>query len=422
MSIPGTVRSPATQVRWTIAALLFASTVINYIDRQSLSVLAPYLKSDFHWSNQQFAWIVISFRAAYAIGQALTGRLLDRIGTRNGLTLSVAWYSLAAMVTPLATGLRSLCAFRFMLGAGESANWPGATKAVSEWFPRSERAIAVAFFDSGSAVGAAIAPFAVLALRNIFGSWRPALAIPGLLGILWLIVWRRYYRAPEHHPRVSPSELAHILSGRDTDRMPLSRTRWRDLLRLRSTWGIVFGRSLTDPVWFFITDWFAIYLVSKGIRLEEGVMAFWIPFVAADAGNFLGGGFSSFLIRRGWRPIRARKAVVLVCGLGMALLAPSVLTSNVFALAALFSISTCAYAAWSTMALTLPSDLYPQNAVASVSGLSGAGAGLGTIASTFLIGWTTDHYSFEPVLIAASLIPLLATALVLLLVRNPEET
>jgi ACS family hexuronate transporter-like MFS transporter len=413
--------TPATRVRWIIAALLFASTVINYIDRQSLSVLAPYLKTDFNWTNQQFAWVIISFRAAYAIGQALTGRLLDRIGTRNGLTLSVLWYSVAAMLTPLATGLRSLCGFRFLLGAGESANWPGATKVVSEWFPKSERGLAVAIFDSGSAVGAALAPLIVLWLRNAFGSWRPALAIPGLLGFIWLIVWRLYYRRPEDHPGVSPSERRHILSARDDDRLPLTQTRWRDLLRLRTTWGIILGKALTDPVWFFVTDWFAVYLVSKKIPLEEGVLAFWIPFLAADAGNFLGGGISSLLIRRGWSAVRARKAVILVCGIGMALLAPAVLTSNLFALAALFSISTCAYAAWSTMALTFPSDLYPQQAVASVSGLSGAAAGLGTIASTFLIGWTTDHYSFEPVLIVASLVPLLATALVFLLIRERDH-
>ena len=408
MSIQHTAVAKPNRIRWWIAALLFASTVINYIDRQSLSVLAPFLKTDFHWTNQQFAWIIISFRLAYALGQALTGRLLDRIGTRDGLTLSVAWYSIAAMLTPLATGLRSLCAFRFLLGAGESGNWPGATKAVSEWFPRAERGLAVAFFDSGSAVGAAIAPILVLSLHRAFGSWRPAMAIPGLLGIVWLIAWRRFYRAPE------------IPVEPDDDRLDLQRTRWRDLLRLPHTWGIILGRALTDPVWFFVTDWFAIYLVAKGIRLEQGVLAFWIPFVAADAGNFLGGGISGWLIRGGWSPLRARKAVILVCGIGMALLAPTVLTSNLLPLAALFSISTCAYAAWSTMALTLPSDLYPQGAVASVSGLGGAGAGLGTIASTYLIGWTTDHYSFEPVLIVASLIPLLATAIVFLLVRQPR--
>ncbi len=398
--------------------MLFASTIINYIDRQSLSVMAPILKDQFHWSNERFAILIIGFRAAYAVGQIVSGRFLDRVGTRNGLTVSVLWYSISAMLTPLATGLRSLCTFRFLLGLGESANWPGATKAVSEWFPRRERGWAVALFDSGSAVGSAIAILLVPALYHLFGSWRPAFAIPGLLGFVWLILWRRVYRRPEDHPRISEDERRMILEDREQDRLELPKARWRDVLGLKATWGIVLGKALTDPVWFFITDWFAVYLVSKHIRLEQGVLAFWVPFVAADAGNFLGGGISSWLVRRGWNVVAARKAVIIVCGLGMTLLIPAIFTSNLIALAGLFSISTCCYAAWTTMALTLPSDLYPHHFVASVSGLSGAGAGVGTILSTFLIGWTSDRYSFEPILIGASLVPLVATALVLLLVRS----
>ena len=407
----------SNRLRWRIGALLFASTVINYIDRQSLSVLAPFLKADYQWSNEQFALVIIGFRAAYAIGQAIAGPVLDKIGTRNGLSISVLWYSLAAVLTPLATGLKSLCGFRFLLGLGESANWPGATKAVSEWFPRRERGLAVALFDSGSAVGGAVAPLIVLWLYHAFGSWRPAFAIPGLLGFAWLIVWRRVYRPPEEHPGISDTERRMILEDRGRDRLEMPKARWIDVARMRETWGIVIGRALTDPVWFFITDWFAVYLVAKKIPLEEGVLAFWIPFIAADAGNFLGGGISSWLVRRGWNVVRARKAVIVVCGLGMTLLIPAVWSTNVFALAGLFGISTLCYAAWSTMALTLPSDVYPNHWVATVSGMSGAGAGVGTIISTYLIGWTADRYSFEPILIAASLIPLLATVAVVTMVR-----
>jgi ACS family hexuronate transporter-like MFS transporter len=404
-----------------MAALLFASTTINYIDRQSLSVIAPFLKSDYRWSNEQFALVIIAFRLAYALGQALSGRFVDRVGTRTGLSISVLWYSVAAMLAPLASGLRSLCAFRFLLGLGESANWPGATKAVSEWFPRRDRGLAVALFDSGSAVGGAIAPPLVLFLYHTFGSWRPALAVPGLLGFVWLLVWRRVYRPPEEHPHISDAEKQMILEDREQDRLELPKANWPDVLRLKPTWGIILGRSLTDPVWFFVTDWFAVYLVAKHIRLEEGVLAFWIPFLAADAGNFLGGGVSSWLVRRGWNVVAARKAVIVVCGLGMTLLIPAIFTSNLLALAGLFSVSTCCYAAWSTMGLTLPSDLYPNHFVASVSGFGGAGAGVGTIISTYLIGWTADRYSFAPILVVASLIPLVATALVLLLVRGTAQ-
>src|SRR5438552_9350454 len=180
-------------LRWKIAALLVASTTINYIDRQTLSVLAPYLKRDYHWSNSDFALIVIAFRVGYTIFQLVSGRLLDKLGTRRGLSLAVLWYSAVAMATSAAVGLKSFAAFRFLLGSGEAANWPGATKAVSEWFPKSERGLAVAIFDSGSAVGGAVAPLMVVWLYKTFGSWRPAFVFTGLLGVVWLFVWRRVY-------------------------------------------------------------------------------------------------------------------------------------------------------------------------------------------------------------------------------------
>lgn len=396
-------RQPLDSMRWRIGALLFASTIINYIDRQSLSVLAPYLKTEFNWTNENFARVVIAFRLAYALGQPLMGRLIDMLGTRNGLTLSVLWYSLIAVLTPMATGLWSLCGFRFLLGLGEAGNWPGAAKAVSERFPEKERGLAVALYDSGSAVGAALAPLLVLGLYSRFGGWRPAFVIPGLLGFIWVLVWRFATRRP-------------VAGNEEFGDGP--RTSWRQLLGVRQTWGLVLGRGLTDPVWFFITDWFAIYLVAKKIRLEEGILAFWIPFIAADIGNFLGGGVSGWLVRRGWNVLTARKVVIGVTGCGMSMIVLAIFTSDLYTLAALFSITTCCYAAWSTMALTLPADLYASKEVASVSGLTGAGSGLGTIASTLLIGSVTDRYSFEPVLLCASMLPLLATAAVLTLIPS----
>ena len=412
-------RRPISNLRWWIGGLLFASTVINYIDRQTLSVLAPYLKNDYHWNNEQFAMIVIAFRVAYSIGQTVAGRLIDRVGTRKGLTITVIWYSIAAMLTSFAGGLRSFAFFRFLLGAGESANWPAATKAVSEWFPKKERGWAVALFDSGSSIGGAIAPLLVIGLYKYFGGWRPAFVITGTLGFLWLGAWRMLYHPPESHPRLGDEERELIFS----DRIELAKTEdtqrssWGDLLKLPQTWAIIAARTLTDPVWFFITDWFAIYLVTKGINPEQGLLAFWIPFVAADLGNFFGGGVSSWLIKRGWPVVTARKVVVVFGGIGMMLLIPTIFTSSLLALAGLFAVSTFAYASFSTMALVLPSDLYRSESVATVSGMSGTGAGLGTIISTFLIGYVSDHYSFEPILITASLIPFLGMILVLVLIR-----
>ena len=206
----------------------------------------------------------------------------------------------------------------------------------------------------------------------------------------------------------------------ETEQANVHRSTWRDLIKLPQTWAVIAARTMTDPVWFFITDWFAIYLVTKGINPEQGLLAFWIPFVAADLGNFFGGGLSSWLIKRGWPVLKARKAVVVFGGLGMTLLIPTVFTSNLFALAGLFAVSTFAYASFSTMALVLPSDLYRSQSVATVSGMSGTGAGLGTIISTYLIGFVSDHYSFEPILITASLIPLLGMVLVLFLIRDRQ--
>ena len=190
------------------------------------------------------------------------------------------------------------------------------------------------------------------------------------------------------------------------------------LLRLPQTWGIIIGKALTDPVWFFITDWFAIYLVSRGFSLERGLLAFWVPFLAADAGNFLGGGLSSYLISRGFSVGGARKIVIVISGLGMSTLMASLLFSSLFWLTVCFAVATCAYAALSTMVLNLPADIYRPEAVATVSGLSGAGAGLGTIAATYLTGAIADRYSFEPILIGASLVPLLAVIALVTLVRN----
>ena len=411
-------RSPIPRLRWWIGGLLFASTVINYIDRQTLSVLAPFLKADYHWTNSDFALLIISFRVAYAVMQPVAGRLLDWLGTRRGLLLSVTWYSIAAAMTATAQGLRSFMVFRFLLGTGEAANWPGATKAVAEWFPKTERGWAVALFDSGSAIGAAVAPVLAVGLYHAFGSWRPVFVVTGMLGFSWMLVWRRFYHPPETHPRLGAEERKYILSGRADagESGPAAPQPWLGLLGMRQTWGIILGRALTDPVWYFVADWFAIYLVSKGFRLENALAGFWIPFLAADLGNFSGGGFSSYLIRRGWPVVRARKFVMMVCGAGMACLIPAAFLNNFALLIGLFAISTFSYAAWSTMALTLPSDLYPSSQVATVSGMSGAGSGLGTILSTYLIGWAADHYSFQPVLVAASAVPLAATLIVCLLV------
>ena len=410
--------------------MLLASTIINYIDRQTLSLLAPYLKIEYHWTNTDYANIVIGFRVAYSLGQTVFGRFMDRIGTRRGLSLTVMFYSIVSILTSLARGFYSFAAFRFLLGAGESGNWPAATKAVAEWFPKRERGLATALFDSGSSVGGAVAAWLILWIYGRWG-WRPAFAIPGTLGFLWLIVWRRFYHPPESHPRVSDSERQMILSDKleahqdAVTRAPLD---WRTLISLPQTWGAIVAKALTDPVWFFVTDWFPIYLVAKGIELRTGLIAIWIPFVAADLGNFFGGWISGYLIRRGWPLGKARKAVVIFGGFGVMMLLPTVLTNNLHLIALLFALATFGYAAFSTMANVLPSDLFFSESVATVSGMSGTAAGLGTIVAFKLIGHYSDArqamagHSFDPIVMVAGLVPFVAMILTLLLVRNSEAT
>ncbi len=421
---------PIPALRWWIGGLLFASTVINYVDRQTLSLLAPYLKLQYHWTNSDYADIVIGFRVAYSIGQTICGRLMDRVGARRGLTLTVVWYSIASMLTSLASGFYSFMGFRFLLGAGESGNWPAATKVVGEWFPKRERALATALFDSGSSVGGAIAPFIVLGIYFRWG-WRPAFIIPGLLGLLWLFAWRWLYQPPDKHLRVSTAELAFIQADRgDTSYRPAggSVPRWKDLLKLPQTWGIIIAKTFSDPVWFFVTDWFPIYLVAKGIDLRSSLIAVWVPFIAADVGNFFGGWMSGHLIKSGWSLGAARKALIVFGGVGVTLLIPTILTTNLYLITLLFALSTFAYASFSTIANVLPSDVFNNESVASVSGLSGTGAGIGTIIAFKLVGYFSDArqvtatHTFDPIVIVAGLVPFVGMILVLLLVRNTKAT
>jgi ACS family hexuronate transporter-like MFS transporter len=298
---------------------------------------------------------------------------------------------------------------------------------VSEWFPKQERGLATAVFDSGSSIGGAIAPLIVLPLYFRWGM-RPAFVIPGLLGLIWLIAWRWLYYRPQEHPRISPAELKMLADAGDSAASGNARLKWQDLLKLPQTWGTIVARTLTDPVFFFIADWFPIYLVAKGISLKTGLIAIWIPFVGADLGNLFGGWMSGYLIRRGWSVGSARKALVVFGGIGVTLLIPTIYTVNLAVLTTLFAIATFCYGSYTTIANVLPSDLFFTDAVASVSGFSGTGAAIGTIIVFELAGHLSDArlatgtHLFDPLMILAGLIPFVGMILVLLLVRNTRAT
>jgi ACS family hexuronate transporter-like MFS transporter len=422
---------PISNLRWWIGGLLFLSTVINYLDRQTLALLAPFLKQEYHWKNTDYANLLIVFRVGYSLGQTVFGRVLDRLGTRRGISLTVLSYSIVAMATSTAHGFFSFATFRGLLGAAESANWPGATKAVAEWFPRTERALATALFDSGSSIGGALAPFIVLGIYARWG-WRASFVVPGALGFFWLVLWRRMYYSPRNHPRISQRELETITADTrlanesiDENDRPL---RMSVLLSLPQTWGAILTKALTDPVWFFIADWFPIYLVAKGIPLQSGLIAVWIPFIAADLGNFFGGIVSGALIKHGWTVGAARKSICIFGSIGVLLLIPTIFTANLYVLTVLFAVSTFSFTAYSTIANVLPSDLFFSQSVASVSGLAGTGAGIRTIVAFKLIGYFSDQprvsatHSFDQIIIAASVVPMAGMFLIPWLVRNTDAT
>jgi ACS family hexuronate transporter-like MFS transporter len=413
---------PIKHLRWWIVWTLFCSTVINYIDRQTLSNLAPVITREFHMTNEDYSYIVSSFQMAYAIMWLVGGVILDVVGTRLGLTIAMIWWSVASMLPAFATSVRTFAISRFLLGIGEGFNWPGASKTVAEWFPAKERGLAVGIFDSGSSVGGALAAVLIPWLAIAFG-WRSAFLTAGSLGFLWLALWLFIYHPLDNHPRLGPEERAVIESGQDTSSASPLRgvARYLSLLTQRNVWGIVLGRSLTDPIWWFYIFWLPKYLSdTRGFSLKQIAAFGWLPFVASDLGNLTGGFLSGVLIRRGMPVIQARKWVCVVSCIPILAGIPAALTSSAYWALALISLATWGYASWSTMGLTFPSDLFPQDVVASVTGLSGLGAAGLSAVSTLAVGWLVDNFSYVPAFIAAGTVPLLATACVLLLIRPPK--
>ncbi|MHB8654272.1 MAG: MFS transporter [Terriglobia bacterium] len=414
---------PIKHLRWWIVWTLFCSTVINYIDRQTLSNLAPIITKEFHMTNADYSYIVSAFQVAYAIMWLVGGVLLDLIGTRLGLTIAMIWWSIASMLPAFAHSVRTFAISRFLLGIGEGFNWPGASKTVSEWFPAKERGLAVGIFDSGSSVGGALAAVMVPWLAIIFG-WRFAFLMAGTLGFLWLGVWLYFYRPLETHPRLGPDERKLIEAGRDTSAVSsrVGVARYLNLLTQSNVWGIVLGRSLTDPIWWFYIFWLPKYLSdTRGFSLKQIAAFTWLPFVASDIGNFTGGFVSGFLIRHGMPVVPARKWVCVVSCVPILAGIPAAFVNSPYWALALISLATWGYASWSTMGLTFPSDLFPQDVVASVTGLSGLGAAGLSAVSTLAVGWLVDRYSYTPAFIAAGTIPLLATACVLIFIRPPKH-
>jgi ACS family hexuronate transporter-like MFS transporter len=405
-------------LRWWIVGLVFLATLINFIDRLTIAVLAPVIIAQLALTNLQFASISTWFLVAYTASQGLSGRLYDRVGTRRGFTISVLVWSLAASAHAFARGLASLSCFRFLLGLGEAGNWPGAAKVIAEWFPARERAFAMGIFNSGVTIGAIVAPPLIVWLQMQFG-WKATFLVTGGLGFLWLALWLLFYDSPARHRALSREEYALIAGADDRGPAPGSSS-WCELLKYRQVWAIVLSRFVTDPVWWLYITWLPLYLHdARGFSLKQIGMFAWVPYVAADAGSLAGGWMSGRLIARGWSANAARKSVIVAGALLMSAGILAARSGSAMAALAFISVVLFGFQSWINNVQTIPSDVFPDTAVASVAGLGGVGAGLGAILFTLTTGVVVDRvHSYTPILIVAGLLPLLGTT-VLLLVGGP---
>jgi MFS transporter, ACS family, aldohexuronate transporter len=413
------VNQPRTHIgnfRWTICALLFFAATINYIDRQVIGILKPTLKAELGWDEIAYSNVVFWFQAAYALGFILMGRLMDRLGTRRGFSLAVAFWSLAAMAHALASSVLTFSFARFGLGLGESGNFPASIKTVAEWFPKKERALATGIFNAGTNVGAIVTPLSVPWIVGHLG-WRWAFIITGSIGFVWLIAWYALYRRPQEHRRCKKAELEYINSD-----PPDAETKipWLRLLPHRQTWAFVVAKFMTDPIWWFYLFWIPGFLHDKyNLPLDRFTsgLPLVVIYLMADVGSVGGGWLSSTLIKRGWQLGRARKIAMLICAICVV---PIVLvsgTSSMWAAVVLIGLAASAHQGWSANVFTMTSDLFPRRAVGSVVGIGGMAGAVGGMLIAKVVGYVLQWTgSYLPIFIMAGSAYLTALLFIHLLV------
>lgn len=386
---------PAGSYRWTVCALIFFATTINYLDRQVIGILKPILESDLNIGEKEYSYIVMAFQLFYAFGMVLAGRLIDKFGTKIGYGIAVIFWSIAAMGHALAKGAFGFGFWRALLGVSESANFPAAIKVVAEWFPKKERALATGIFNSGTNFGAIVAPLAVPEIVIAWG-WQAAFIITGAIGFIWIIFWFIFYEVPERQRRVSEAEINYIHSdidekGESTEKIP-----WAKLLKYRQTWAFFIGKGLTDPIWWFYLFWIPGWLSEvRGTGLD--VKAFGLPLVviysATTVGSIFGGWLSSFMIRKGMSPFKARKYAMLVFAI---LVTPIVFAQSpgisTWGAVGLIALAASSHQAWSANIFTTVSDAFPKRAVSSVTGIGGMAGALGGLGISYLAGAVLNFY------------------------------
>jgi len=407
-------------LRWYICGLVFLATILNYIDRQVFSILAPDLQRDIGWSELDYGRIVIAFQVSYAVSLILCGRLIDMIGAKLGYTLSVIWWSFAEIAHALSRTPFGFGAARAALGIGEGANFPTAMKAISEWFPKTETGMATGILNSGPTIGAIVAPLLVPLIAAKLG-WKGAFVVTGVVGIPWVFAWWKFYHSPAVHPHLTPEELAYIQSGRPT--ILKHRVSLRKLLGYRQTWACAAGKVLADPAWFFYLFWLPKFLAQEhGLRGAAVGPYLATVYVFCGVGSTIGGYGSSLLLRRGWSLNASRK---LVMGVSAGIMPIVILASKVrdpWTAVLLIGVTLAAHQSWSTMMYSMNTDLFPSQAMGSVTGLVGA---LGS-ASTILFAEITgrmlqrDPNLYLPMFIACGTMYILALTIIHLLVPRFE--
>jgi ACS family hexuronate transporter-like MFS transporter len=393
MDITGHDRAPAEaaarvgRYRWVICALLFAATAINYVDRQMIGVLKPTLKTEFGWTESDFATIIFWFQLAYAIGYVGFGRIVDVIGARAGYVIAILIWTVSHMAHGLATSITTFAMARFGLGVGEAGNFPAGIKAVTEWFPQRERAYAIGLFNAGANVGAIVTPLLVPFLVLTF-NWRVAFYVTGVFGVVWLAAWLIFYRHPDRHPRVSAAELAYI---RQDPADPVEPMSWGRVATYRETWAFALGKFCIDPIWWFFLFWLPGYLFE---RYDMDLKTFGLPLAAiyliSDVGSIAGGWLSSKLIAQGRTPNFARKVTMLICAFCVLPIFFAQNISSVWGAVLVIGLATAAHQAFSANLYALPSDMFPRGAVGSVVGIGGTVGAVGGMGMALFTGYILD--------------------------------
>lgn len=383
---------PMGNQRWIVVALLFFATTINYIDRQVIGLLKPTLEVEFGWTEQDYSRIVMAFTAAYALGLLVFGRIIDRIGTKLGFSISIVFWSIAACLHGVVKTTFGFGVARAALGLGESGNFPAAIKTVAEWFPKKERALATGIFNSGANIGAVFAPILVPLILALYG-WQEAFIFTGAIGFVWLIFWLYYYEIPSRHKKVTDAELAHIHSDNEPDTSNEKPLTWGKLFKVRQTYVFIIGKLLTDPIWWFFLFWLPSYFsTSFSLDLKKPGWPLVIIYMATSVGSIGGGYLSSYFIQKGWPVFKARKTAMFIFALCVLPIMTARYATNMWVAVALISLAAAAHQAWSANIFTVASDMFPKKAISSVVGIGGMAGSVGGVLFPLFVGYILDVY------------------------------